>query len=132
MAAIVANREGCMGALRRGVLLSNLSDYPCGGTSMSETPRPVIETRFDQIFPVRDPREIERLPRCAEPRSYAASARLIATGDVSPGMFILLSGEVAITQHNALGREEPIVTHGPGNFIGELNQLSGRPSLVDA
>jgi thioredoxin reductase (NADPH) len=99
---------------------------------MSETPRRVIETRFDQMFPKLDPPEIERLRRFAEPRSYAARDRLIATGDVSPGMFIVLSGEVAITQHNALGREEPIVTHGPGNFIGELNQLSGRPSLVDA
>ena len=98
---------------------------------MAEPPR-VIETRFDQMFPTLDPTEIERLRRFAEPRSYAQSERLIATGDVSPGMFILLSGEVAITQHNALGREEPIVTHGPGNFIGELNQLSGRPSLVDA
>jgi hypothetical protein len=27
-------------------------------------------------------------------------------------MFVVLAGEVAITQHNALGREEPIVTHG--------------------
>jgi thioredoxin reductase (NADPH) len=99
--------------------------------STSASPR-VIETRFDQMFPTLAAAEIERLRRFAEPRSYAASDWLIATGDISPGMFIVLSGEVAITQHNALGREEPIVTHGPGNFIGELNQLSGRPSLVDA
>src|SRR6185369_9888895 len=50
----------------------------------------------------------------------------------TPGMFVVLSGEVVVTQHNALGRNEPIVTHGPGGFIGELAQLSGRPSLVDA
>src|SRR5439155_17832429 len=31
-----------------------------------------------------------------------------------------------------LGRDQPIVTHGPGSFMGELAQLSGRPSLVDA
>jgi thioredoxin reductase (NADPH) len=99
---------------------------------MSETPRPVIETRFDQMFPQLDPPEIERLRRFAEPRSFAADERLIATGDVSPGMFIVLSGEVAITQHNALGHEEAIITHGAGGFIAELNQLSGRPSLVDA
>lgn len=30
------------------------------------------------------------------------------------------------------GHPEPIVTHGPGSFMGELAQLSGRPSLVDA
>ena len=99
---------------------------------MSETPRPVIETRFDQMFPQLDPPQIERLRRFSEPRSFAAGERLIATGDVSPGMFIVLSGEVAITQHNALGHEEAIITHGAGGFIAELNQLSGRPSLVDA
>jgi thioredoxin reductase (NADPH) len=95
-------------------------------------PARVIETRFDQMFPVLDAPDIERLRRFAEPRAYAAGERLIATGDVSPGMFIILSGEVAISQQNALGHEEAIVTHGPGAFIGELNQLSGRPSLVDA
>src|SRR5207244_7390981 len=58
--------------------------------------------------------------------------RLVATGEVSPGMLVVLAGELAITQHNALGRDEAIVTHGPGSFMGELAQLSGRPSLVDA
>lgn len=99
---------------------------------MAEASPRIIETRFDQMFPTLDPREIERLRRFAEPRRYAAGEALLETGAVSPGMFIILSGEVAISQHNAMGREEAIVTHGPGNFIGELNQLSGRPSLVDA
>jgi thioredoxin reductase (NADPH) len=99
---------------------------------MSETPRSVIETRFDQMFPKLEQDEIDRLQRFGELRAYQASDQLLATGDISPGMFVVLEGQVAITQHNALGREEPIVTHGPGNFIGELNQLSGRPSLVDA
>jgi thioredoxin reductase (NADPH) len=99
---------------------------------MSSPQARVIETRFDQMFPRLEPREIERLQRFGELRAYQAGDRLLATGDVSPGMFVVLSGEVAITQHNALGREEAIVTHVPGSFIGELNQLSGRPSLVDA
>ncbi|WP_292235700.1 FAD-dependent oxidoreductase, partial [Mesorhizobium sp.] len=30
------------------------------------------------------------------------------------------------------GRPEPIITYGAGNFIGELAQLSSRPSLVNA
>ena len=37
-----------------------------------------------------------------------------------------------ITQRTELGPGIPIVTHGPGGFMGELAQLSGRPSLVDA
>ena len=47
-------------------------------------------------------------------------------------MFVILSGEVAVSQHSVLGRDQPIVTCGPGWFLGELAQLSGRPALVDA
>ena len=94
--------------------------------------RPVIETRYGQMFPVLEPAEVDRLHRFGERRAYRAGERLVTTGEVSPGMFVVLRGEVAITQHNPLGREEAIVTHGPGSFMGELTQLSGRPSLVDA
>jgi thioredoxin reductase (NADPH) len=92
----------------------------------------IIETRYAQMFPTLEPAEIERLRRFGETRTYQAGARPVATGEVSPGMFVILSGEVTVTQHSALGRAQPIVTHGPGSFMGELAQLSGRPSLVDA
>ena len=84
------------------------------------------------MFPTLEPAEIDRLRRFGERRSYGAGERLVETGEVSPGMFVILAGEVAINQHNALGRDQHIVTHGPGSFMGELAQLSGRPSLVDA
>src|SRR3989441_7830609 len=99
---------------------------------MAAPARPLIETRYEQMFPTLEPAEVERLRRFGERRAYRAGERLVATGEISPGMFVVLIGEVAITQHNALGRDEAIVTHGPGSFMGELSQLSGRPSLVDA
>ncbi len=92
----------------------------------------VIESRYDQMFPRLDPAEIDRLRRFGSARAYGAGERLVTTGDVSPGMFVILTGEVAITQHSVLGHDEAIVLHGPGSFMGELAQLSGRPSLVDA
>jgi len=84
------------------------------------------------MFPTLEPAEIDRLRHFGETRTYAAGERLVATGEVSAGMFVILSGEVAITQDNELGRHQHIVTHGPGSFMGELAQLSGRPALVDA
>src|SRR5262245_353643 len=84
------------------------------------------------MFPVLDPAEIDRLHRFGEVQAYGAGAHLVESGEVSLGMFVVLSGEVAVTQHNALGRDQPIVTHGPGSFMGELAQLSGRPALLDA
>src|SRR5919197_601316 len=99
---------------------------------MAESPRPVIETRYAQMFPALEPAEIDRLRRFGETRTFGTGERLVETGEVSPGMFVILSGEVTVTQHNPLGRDQPIVTHGRGSFMGELAQLSGRPSLVDA
>jgi len=72
------------------------------------------------------------LRRFGDTRTYGAGERLLEAGEVSPGMFVILTGEVTVTQHNALGRDQPIVTHAPGSFMAELAQLSGRPSLVDA
>jgi len=99
---------------------------------MTTPARSIIETRYAQMFPRLEAAEIEQLGRFGETRTYRAGDRLVATGEVSPGMFVILGGEVAITQHSPLGRDEPIVTHGPGQFVGELAQLSGRPALVDA
>ncbi len=94
--------------------------------------RPTIETRYDQMFPVLQGAEIERLRRFGTPRAYGAGERVVTAGEASPGMIVVLSGELVVTQHNVLGRDLPIVTYGPGGFMGELAQLSGRPSLVDA
>src|SRR6266850_974995 len=99
---------------------------------MAEAPRPVIETRYAQMFPTLEPEEIRRPRRFGETRTFGAGERLVETGEVSPGMFVILDGEVTVTQHNPLGRDQPIVTHARGSFMGELAQLSGRPSLVDA
>jgi thioredoxin reductase (NADPH) len=92
----------------------------------------VFETRFDQTFPTLQPAEIDRLRRFGEQRTYAADDKLLRIGEPSPGMFVVLSGEVVVSHRNLLGQQEPIVTHGPGSFLGELAQLSGRPSLVNA
>src|SRR5437899_10382748 len=99
---------------------------------MAAPVRPLIETRYEQMFPTLEPAEVERLRRFGERRAYRAGERLVATGEISPGMFVVLTGEVAITQHNALGRDEALVTHGPGSFMGEPSQPPGRPPAVHA
>jgi thioredoxin reductase (NADPH) len=81
---------------------------------------------------VLQPAEIERLARFGQLKSYAASECIVSTGKVAPGAFVILSGRIDITQRGRMGDSELIVTHGPGSFMGELAQLSGRPSLVDA
>jgi thioredoxin reductase (NADPH) len=98
---------------------------------MPQPAHPLIETRRAQMFPVLEPLEIERLARFGERGAYAAGECIFATGEIAPGAFIILSGRVDVSQRG-LGHSDPIATHGPGSFMGELAQLSGSPSLVDA
>jgi thioredoxin reductase (NADPH) len=100
--------------------------------TMSVPTSSVIDTRRHQMFPTLEPSEIERVRRFGEIRSYGAGEALATVGDVGRGLMIILAGEVDITRRDQSGRREPIVTHGPGAFMGELAQLAGRPALVDA
>src|SRR6476646_1723047 len=99
---------------------------------MPQSFHPLIESRRDQMFPVLEPAEIDRLTRFGERRFFAAGERPVATGEIAPGAFVILAGRVDVTQNGGLGHSQLIVTHGPGSFMGELAQLSDRPSLVDA
>jgi thioredoxin reductase (NADPH) len=99
---------------------------------MAQSAQPPLGGRHDQMFPTLAPADIERLARFGEPRSYAAGERILTAGEVAPGLIVLLSGKAEVTQGRGLGRPETIVTYGPHQFIGELAQLSARPSLVNA
>ena len=69
--------------------------------------------------------------RFGELRSYRDGEALFETGKLGPGMFVVLSGHVAITQRDGLGHVTPIIDQGPGQFLAEIGQLSGRVALVD-
>ncbi|UCI08172.1 FAD-dependent oxidoreductase [Mesorhizobium sp. B1-1-8] len=98
---------------------------------MAPTVSPTIAARRDQMFPILADADIDRVRRFGEASTYAAGERIFTAGTVAPGLVVVLSGKVDITQ-DGLGRRETIITYGPGNFIGELAQLSNRPSLVSA
>ena len=99
---------------------------------MSRSPHPIIAARQAQMFPTLEPAEIDRSRRFGEAKSYASGERVLKAGEVAPGLIVILSGKVQVTQGRGLDLRETIVTHGPGHFVGELAQLSARPSLVDA
>ena len=83
------------------------------------------------MFPELDPFEIERMRRFGEARSFAQGEAIFTAGQVGPGLVVILSGEVDIVRRE-FSHESLIVMHGPGQFMGELAQLAGRPALVDA
>ncbi len=91
-----------------------------------------LHPRYQQTFPVLTASEIERIRRFAtRVITYADGDWLFQAGQLAPGMFIILSGRVCITQRDGLGRVTPVVTQGPGQFLAEVGQLSERAALVD-
>jgi thioredoxin reductase (NADPH) len=92
----------------------------------------ILDDRREQMFPKLTPAEIGRLRRFGTLRRFAAGERLLAAGETPPGMFVIISGTVAVTRRDPLGHMAPIVEEGPGEFLAEVAQLSGGPAFVDA
>jgi thioredoxin reductase (NADPH) len=99
---------------------------------MAQTRQPIIETRYDQMFPVLEPSEIERIRRFGTVRSFAVGETAMKAGDVGSALAVILAGRIESVQRDGSGQEIPIVTQGAGAFLGELAQLAGRPALVDS
>src|SRR5258705_6135806 len=87
--------------------------------------------RREQTFPALTPQEIARMRRFGDIRTYQHGETLFETGKPGPGMFVILSGHVAITQRDGLGHVSPVIEQVPGQLLAEIGQLSGRAALVD-
>src|ERR1700733_10174206 len=90
-----------------------------------------IDTRREQMFPKLELREIDRLRRFADVRRYSAGETLFVTGEIAPGMVVLIKGSVRVTRRDPLGHHAPIAEQGAGEFVAEVGQLSGQPAFVD-
>jgi thioredoxin reductase (NADPH) len=93
---------------------------------------PTIEARRGQMFPTLDERDIGRITRFGTPRHWPAGSALTRAGETAPGLVLVLTGKVAVNIGGAYSSNEAIVEYGPGQFLGELAQLSDRPALTDA
>src|SRR6185369_4654540 len=97
----------------------------------ADLPPGVDASRRDQTFPVLTAAEIARIQRFGKVVQYQRGDRLVVAGQPGPGMLVVLKGAVTINQRDGMGHVTPIVRHGPGQFLGEVGQLSGKPALVD-
>ena len=91
----------------------------------------IMETRHDQMFPILEASEIERVRRFGSVHFFSTGEALQTVGSVGYGLSIILAGRIEAIRYDAAGGQAPIITQGPGAFLGELAQLAGRPALVD-
>jgi thioredoxin reductase (NADPH) len=82
-----------------------------------------------EMFPKLDEAAIARLIPLGEERRFAAGDIVFDQGDSEHGVFVVLEGGIDLV-NMVNGQEALLMSHGPGIFTGEVNQLSGRRSLV--
>lgn len=90
-----------------------------------------LTLRRHQMYPCFSQTEIERLYVFGVCRRWKAQEYVVRTGDPAAGMVLILKGLVRILQRDGFDRTTLVAEHGPGNFMGDVGQLSGRPELVD-
>jgi thioredoxin reductase (NADPH) len=102
-----------------------------------------LASRFHQMFPVLSTAEIDRVRRFGEVRRFPAGEPLFQVGEAVPGMFVILSGRVAIVPRDGLGHRLPMAAFAQmigapldemtevvaGEVMAEIGQLSGRQDL---
>jgi thioredoxin reductase (NADPH) len=91
-----------------------------------------LDTRTDQMFPTLDPTQIEVARRFASApaRDFAAGALVYGIGDLDAPAWLVLDGAIEVTRRDGLRHDAIITVHLPGQFSGEVAQLSGRPTIA--
>lgn len=112
--------------LRKEVVNSSAAQI----TSVSNTRRglPLKSSMLEQIFPTLTPAQISRIAPHGHTRPMQRGEVIVEQGDRNVPFFVVVSGEVEIVRPSS-DVETLITTHAPGQFIGEVNNLSGRPSV---
>src|SRR5260370_4439547 len=99
---------------------------------MAEAAAPsTTDLGHDQLCQVLNDAEIKGIQGFGEIHHDRKDELLAETGRSGLGMFVLISGEVAIMRRDGLGHVFPVSRMGTGEFVAEIAELSGQPALVD-
>ena len=89
-------------------------------------------SRIEQMFPTLAAHQMATARRfaSADARKFEAGEIVYDFGEKANPIWIVLEGSLQVYRHDGPSSEVVIVVHKPGQFTGEVSQLSGRPSLV--
>jgi thioredoxin reductase (NADPH) len=95
--------------------------------TMNELSPSLTVSRHGQMFPTFDPAAIERFRRFGEPTSYRPGERIVAAGMPAPGLILVLSGRISVTNHGAMDKSRVIATHSAGQFMASSRSFPTGP-----
>ncbi|MFO0896528.1 MAG: FAD-dependent oxidoreductase [Pirellulales bacterium] len=80
------------------------------------------------MFPRLEASELEQLRRLAQTRPFAAGDLLFAAGQAEIDFHVVVAGQVEVI--NPVDGDRVVARHGPGEFVGDIDLLTGRPVIV--
>jgi thioredoxin reductase (NADPH) len=89
------------------------------------------KSNAERMFPTLTRAQIARVAARGRVRPIQHGEVLFEAGVAVTGFFVVTAGQVEVVRP-LLDTEEFIALYDPGQFTGEINMLSGRPSLVRA
>jgi thioredoxin reductase (NADPH) len=92
----------------------------------------LIDTRFDQMFPVLDAVHLETARRFASgPLQHFKPGDLVYdVGTRNAPAWLVLDGALEVVRRDGLHRESSVISLIPGQFSGEVSQLSGHGTIA--
>lgn len=87
--------------------------------------------RSRHMFPTLSAAQVARITAHGEVRGVHAGEILFDVGERHVPFLVVTAGRVDAARPTK-GGETPVASHGPGGFTGDVNMLSGRPSLFRA
>jgi len=92
---------------------------------------PTGSSPVERMFPTLTPEQMARIAAHGRRRPIRRGEVLVEAGDPVVPFFVITHGQVEILRPSG-ATEALVVSHGPGQFTGEVNMLSGRRALVRA
>ncbi|MET3723596.1 FAD-dependent oxidoreductase [Sphingomonas trueperi] len=91
----------------------------------------LLDTRRHQMFPTLDIAQVDVARRFASgaERHFEPGEVLYAIGERNVPTWLVTGGSLEIWRRHGLGQETQAIVYGAGQFSGEVNQLSGEPSI---
>jgi len=91
-------------------------------------PNPVKFSRYEDVFPVLEPAQVDRLASLGQTRQTRPGEVLVEQGQAEFPFFVVKSGRLELVRPSRTGYEVVVVV-GPGQFTGEINSISGRRGI---
>jgi len=92
----------------------------------------LIDTRFDQMFPVLDAAHLETAKRFASGpvQNFKAGDLVYDVGTRNAPAWLVLDGTLEVIRRDGLHRESSVISLSAGQFSGEVSQLSGHSTIA--